>query len=90
MVLQWDFATEYQVLYFVKYINHTYCISNIRVSIYKGNCICHNGKRTSSDGTGINAGNAGDCSYENPYPDASKDKYTLFGYGVSDIWVIYL
>jgi len=48
-----------------------------------GNCVC-NDKRTSSDGTGVVNGNAGDCSYEIPYPDASKDKYTIFGFGTPD------
>ena len=31
------------------------------------------------------AGNVGDCSYEIPYPDATKDKYSIFGFGIPDL-----
>jgi len=45
-----------------------------------GTCVC-NAHRTSSDGTGLKPGKAGDCSYFIPYPIASQDAYTIFHSG---------
>ena len=48
-----------------------------------GTCVC-NAHRTSSDGTGLRPGKAGDCSYFIPYPIAAQDTYTIFHSGEAD------